>query len=158
MQSDLSDIPLRSGLPPHTNPTMPHQQLSENAPKALQEAIFERAKALPGVTVGPSLVSVPGARAFVLDESKALGPKEAFMAGREFAHLHPEYDGSLHLALPPKVAKKVIESGWGEFHPAVELGLIPPTSVMVYGPRDDAECATVWQIIEASHRFACGEA
>ena len=52
---------------------------------------------------GRSMVSVPGARAFVLGEA-AGRPPEAFMVGGEFAHLHPDYDGSLHLILPPEAA------------------------------------------------------
>lgn len=61
-----------------------------------------------------SLVSVPGARAFVLDEETAGRPPEAFQAGREFAHLHPEHDGSLHMTLPAEIASEVYEKGWGE--------------------------------------------
>ena len=34
------------------------------------------------------MISVPGARAFVLEEEATGGPAEAFMIGREFAHLH----------------------------------------------------------------------
>jgi hypothetical protein len=36
-------------------------------------------------------------------------------------------------------------------------GLIPPTAVMVYAPRDAAEVDTVLEVIAASYRFACGE-
>jgi hypothetical protein len=36
-------------------------------------------------------------------------------------------------------------------------GLIPPTAVMVYAPRDPAEVETILQVIAASYRFACGE-
>ena len=32
---------------------------------------------------------------------------------REFAHLHPEYDGSLHLALPAEQAADLVAKGWG---------------------------------------------
>ena len=67
---------------------MPYQQLSQNAPPELQGALFARAAALPGVVVGPSNVSVPGARAFHLDEAHAGGAPGAYMVGREFAHLH----------------------------------------------------------------------
>ena len=155
MEVELS-LPKRLGERPRTNPTVPHQQESENAPPQLQEALFERASALPGVQTGRSLVSVPGARAFLLDPSYANGPKQAFMAGNEFAHLHPSYDGSLHISLPEALAREVIAAGWGEFHPMVEMGVMPPTALMVYGPRNAAELETVWKIVEASYRFACG--
>lgn len=136
---------------------MPHQQLDQTAPADLQEALFERARALPGVTVGRSHVSVPGARAFHLDEAAA-GAPDAFMTGKEFAHLHPASDGSLHLVLPEAEARAVIERGWGEFHPLVAQGVMPPTNLMVFGPRDADELETVWRIVEASHANATAPA
>lgn len=151
-------LPARAGPPPRTNPTMPHQQLDQNAPAPLQEQLLALVRGLAGVSVRPSLVSVPGARAFVLDDALETGPPEAFMAGREFAHLHPEYDGSLHLALPPGFVGEVEAGGWGELHPAARMGLVPRTAVMVYGPRDEAELGVVWAILRASYAFARGEA
>jgi len=152
----LSALPAREGPRPETGPMMPHQQLSQNAPPALQEALFDRARALRGVEVRPSRVSVPGARAFVLPETQRASPAMS-MAGGEFAHLHPPYDGSLHLALPRDVGDEVIEKGWGEAHPAARMGLIPDGDaipLMVYGPRDEEELEIVWAILEASHAFA----
>ena len=137
---------------------MPHQQSSQNAPIGLQEELFERAIELPGVSTGPSGVSVPGARAFMLDESTATGPDDAFMVGREFAHVHPPYDGSLHLILPVEAAKLMIDKGWGEPHPMAQLiGGGSSTALMVYGPRDESEVETVWQIVQASYAFAAGQ-
>lgn len=135
---------------------MPHQQLDQLAPVDLQEELFERASGLPGVRTGPSHVSVPGARAFHLEPSMARGEPHAFMRGTEFAHLHPAYDGSLHLALPEDLASVVIEAGWGEHHPLVAVGVMPPTQLMVYGPRDAEELEVVWQIVQASYVFASG--
>jgi hypothetical protein len=34
------------------------------------------------------------------------------------------------------------------------LGLIPPTAVMLYAPRDDEELAVIESLIRASHGFA----
>ena len=56
----------RAGPRPRTTPTNPHTQLEQNAPPHLQEKLFAIAQSLPGVVVGPSGVSVPGARAFHL--------------------------------------------------------------------------------------------
>ncbi len=128
----------------------PHAQLSQNAPYELQEKLFELARSLEGVFTGESLVSVPGARALFLEESLAAGPEEAFQAGREFAHIHPEHDGSLHLTLPLAMGREVEEKGWGEPHP------VSP-SMMIYGPRDEAELEIVRQLLLASYRFAKGE-
>ena len=135
---------------------MPHQQVNENAPHALQEALFERCSGLAGVVVGRSHVSVPGARAFHLAAEQARGQPAAFMAETEFAHLHPPHDGSLHLMLPEVQARAVIDAGWGEFHPLVIAGVLPPTQLMVFGPRDSPELEVIWRIIQASYRAATG--
>jgi hypothetical protein len=152
----IRSLPPRAGPRPDTHTSMPHQQLSQNAPAEMQEALFKRAGGLPGVVVGASRVSVPGARAFVLSDSAANGPPEAFMVGTEFAHLHPPYDGSLHLALPEEAASEVERTGWGELHPLARAGVMPPTALMVFGPRDAAELEVVWTILQASHAFARG--
>lgn len=128
---------------------MPHAQASQQAPPALQDALAERALALPGVSEAPSRVSVPGARAFVLDEEAAAGPPEAFQAGREFAHLHPPHDGSLHMTLPAELAAEVYDRGWGEPHPVSGTPLI-------FGPRDEKELEVVWRLLRASYQFAAG--
>lgn len=73
----------------------------------------------------------------------------------EFAHLHPAYDGSLHLALPPALAADAIAKRWAVAHPLAGIRLARGM-VMIYGPRNDAELATVAGIVEASHRYATG--
>src|SRR5205807_190234 len=78
----------RRGPKPRTTKTNPHTQLDQNAPAALQEAVFAHVSSLPGVRVGDSFVSVPGARAFHLDRVKNSGA-DGFMVEHEFAHLHP---------------------------------------------------------------------
>jgi hypothetical protein len=143
----------RAGRRPHTTPTNPHTQLDQNAPKDLQEKIFELAQALSGVAVGPSLVSVPGARAFHLPASQNVYP-EAFMVGREFAHIHPPSDGSLHMTLPPDIVAQVVENGWAELHPLAGQFGLPGNIVMVYGPRDENELAIVADLLRASHGHA----
>jgi hypothetical protein len=100
-------------------------------------------------------ISLPQTRALHLDPRLARGPREAFMAGTEFAHLHGDGSGSLHLALPPARAADAIGKGWAELRcPAVAMGIAPATLVMVYGPRDDNELAVVWQLLEESYAYA----
>jgi hypothetical protein len=135
---------------------MPHQQLDQNAPSALQEALWQRMTALDGCRPGRSGVSLPDSRAVHLDPGLALGPEEAFMVGTEFAHLHGAADGSLHVTLPPAVAAEAVERGWAEPHPLARLGVAPSTLVMLYGPRDEAELETVWRLVETSYAFARG--
>lgn len=76
------------------------------------------------------------------------------MVGREFAHIHPPSDGSLHMVLPPDFVERVIENGWAERHPLAGRYGLPANIVMVYGPRDDDEVGTVEDLMRASHSFA----
>ncbi len=136
--------------PKRAEPPTPHSQISQNAPREWQEALFERIRALPGVSVGKSLVSVPGARAFHLDDALARGPEDAFQRGREFAHIHPTHDGSLHVALPDNVYNEVLARGWGEPHPI-------SGTMMVFGSRNAEELEIVFGIVRASYDYARGE-
>lgn len=145
----------RAGPRPSATPTNPHTQLTQNAPTDLQERVFALASSLPGVVVGPSAVSVPGARAFHLPASPA-AVREAFMVAREFAHLHPASDGSLHMVLAPDLVDEVIENGWAERHPLAGQHGLPANIVMVYGPRDEDELAVVEDLVRASHALATG--
>lgn len=151
----LCELPQRSGPKPDTtHPSRerpePHKQISQMAPPHMQEQLFMRAQALAGVSVGKSLVSVPGARAFHLDEALARGPAGAFQRGREFAHIHPAHDGSLHMTLPPDLYEEVLAKGWGEPHPV-------SGTMMVWGPRNEEELEVIWNLVRASYRYATGE-
>lgn len=143
----------RPGPRPQTTPTNPHTQLDQNAPAHLQEKIFALARSLPGVETGPSAISVPGARAFCLPGC-IQARRDAFLIEREFAHIHPPRDGSLHMVLPHDIVAAVIENGWAELHPLAGRYGLPANIVMVYGPRDDAELAVVGNLVCASHAFA----
>jgi phospholipase/carboxylesterase len=151
-------LPRRAGPAPCTTPTNPHTQLDQNAPPAMQEALARYMFGFECVVERPSVISVPGARAMWLDEScrAAAADLGAFMLEREFAHLHPPYDGSLHLSLPPELSRHAVEQGWAELHPMARRGMIPPTIVMVFGPRDEAELEVVKELVAASFRFAHG--
>jgi Luciferase len=148
-------LPTRRGERPRTTPTNPHTQLDQQPTEAsLVEELGRRLFALPGVVERPSGISVPGARALILAPGEPAGPPEAFMIDREFAHLHPAPDHSLHAMLPPEMARAAIDAGWAELHPVARMGVLPPTAVMLYAPRDDAELAVIARLVEASHRFA----
>lgn len=144
------ELPTRRGPRPRTIAPRPHAQVSDPSPPEIYAELLRRGRALPHVSAADSLVSVPGAVAFVLDESVAGGPPEAFQAEREFAHLHPAEDGSLHMKLPAALAAQAYAKGWGEPHPRVGTPLI-------FAPRDEEELEVVWRLLEASHAFACGE-
>ena len=149
--TDRLAVPERQGPRPVTDRRLPHSQISQTSPLDLQEELCNRVSALPGITIDRSLVSVPDARAFHLDAALATGPVEAFQARTEFGHLHPAHDGSLHLTLPPDVAKLAQENGWTEPHP------VGPGVFMVYGPRNQEELELVWDLVQISYRWARGE-
>ena len=150
-----ASLPTRRGNRPRTTPTNPHTQLDQQpADPAVVDELARRVFVLPGVVERPSGISVPGARALTLAPGEPAGPPEALMIDREFAHLHPSPDHSLHAMLPLELAQAAIDAGWAELHPVARRGLLPPTAVMLYAPRDDAELAVVEQLVQASHRFA----
>jgi hypothetical protein len=149
-------VPNRRGSRPRTTPTNPHTQLEQNPQPEMVEELAWRVFALPGVEERPSAISVPGARALWLRDKLPAGPREAFMIGREFAHIHPLPDGSLHAALPPEVAQEAISKGWAEQHPVARLGYIPQNVVMIYAPRDAQEVEVVAGLVIGAYRYASG--
>jgi len=151
----MAPLPRRACGRPRTTPTNPHTQLDQQ-PADLRWVgeLARRAFALRGVVEQPSRISVPGARALVLGDGEPTGPPEAFLIGREFAHLHPAPDHSLHAMLPTATAAAAVDAGWAEPHPVALRGLIPPTAVMLYAPRDEAELEVVEALVRASHAFA----
>ena len=151
-----SVLPKRSGSRPRTTPTNPHTQQEQNPEREVVDELARRIFALPGVEERPSAISVPGARALWLREELPAGPQEAFMIGREFAHIHPMPDGSLHVALPPEVAQEAMRKGWAEQHPVARMGYIPQNVVMIYAPRDAQEIEVVAGLVDEAYRYASG--
>lgn len=117
------------------------------------------AQSFANVRMGKSAVSFPETTAFLL--SPTIGnnsPPEAFMAqGYEFAHLHAQNDGSLHMCLPVTSLKEVYAKGWGEPHPIAGKFGFPKTIAMIFGPRDEGEFATVAGLLQMSYDFASGK-
>jgi phospholipase/carboxylesterase len=150
-------LPARTGTRPVVSSGIPQEQRSDNAPRELQEQLFARVAALPGVTTGQSALSVPGARGLML-RGPQHGPEDAFLvpSAGEFAHVHPGHDGSMHLALPSGLATDLIAKGWGVAHPLAGVRLTPGM-VMLFGPRDTLELETVVAIVAASHAWATGQ-
>lgn len=151
-------LPRREGAKPRTTATNPHTQLDQQPAAAdaerLRAVLASLLFALPDVQERPSAISVPGARALWLADAAARGPREAFLIGTEFAHLHPAPDWSLHAALPPSLAQEAIDTGWAEVHPVARLRLIPPNVVMIYAPRDHHEVEIVAELVRRARAFA----
>jgi len=149
-------LPERAGQRPRTTPTNPHTKLDQNPQDLVVQELAQRIFALPDVEERPSAISVPGARALWLRDEVPAGPQEAFMIGREFAHIHPLPDGSLHAAVPPELAEEAIEKGWAVQHPVARMGYIPPNVVMIYAPRNAGEIEIVAGLVTDSYRYAGG--
>lgn len=158
-ESDLMGpltLPRRKGAKPQTTNFIPHSQVTQHGPDDIIEKLHEWCFALPDVTNEPSGISVPGARALVLDGDCHCN-HDAFMIGREFAHIHPHPDqGSMHVKLPAQDANNVIDAGWGEDHFLVTIGHYPPGLIMVFSPRDDDELEVVKTIVIRSYEYATG--
>lgn len=155
----LDLAPRQSPRPSTTSPRIPHQQLDHQPSDAtVVDELSRRVFGLPGVQEQPSGISVPGARALTLTDGAALGPAEAFLVGREFAHFHPSPDLSLHLTLPTADAAHAIERGWAEWHPWVLEKRLAPTVVMVFAPRNVEEASTVERLVRRSWQFATAPA
>ncbi len=136
--------------------SIPHTQLDQQPDDETHSSrVFEQAlRSLPGLLAEPSRISVPGARALVLEDAVPRGPLEAFLIDREFAHAHPGDDHSLHLTLPLDLAREAQRTGWAEPHFLVASGALPATVVMVYAPRDRHEREVVLTLLRASYTYA----
>lgn len=149
------DLRPRPGPRPQTSVGIPHRQLDQQPnDNTVRNVLACRLFALPGVEQVPSGISVPGAQALSVENGWPLGPPSAFLIGREFAHLHPDPDLSLHLTLPTEEAEQAVGSGWAELHPLVARGQLPPTVVMLFAPRDQDEADVVENLVRRSWRFA----
>lgn len=157
-KSRTEQLRARRGSPPRTTLACPHQQLTQNGSAVLREMLYERILTLPGVIEGPDRASTPlGTQTFLLEPEYAGGPPQAFLIGNEFAHLHPDHDGSLHLTLPRSSSDEIVARGWGEIH--IDTGPFrrgSPIFMMIYGPRDEDELEIIWGIFRTSYEFARG--
>jgi len=154
-----AQLPQRSGARPRTTSTFPHSQLDQQPTDTRHiEAVFAEAATWPTVREQPSTISVQGSRALVVEPDAETGPAEAFMVGREFCHVHAQGDLSLHATLPVSLAEAAEHAGWAESHFLVRTGQAPPTVLLLYAPRDEAEGDVILSLVRASYEFATGAA
>jgi hypothetical protein len=151
-------LPRRQGAAPATTRQNPQQQLDQIPDRESYEAFRKVVTAWPGVIKRPSLRAPTGTVGLFLADADANGPDEAFLLGTEFAHLHPLPDGSLHMVLPSSVHAAAVESGWGIPHPMAGMPTVSPQTILIYAPRDAAECEVVRQLISAAEAYARGPA
>ncbi|MEM8508043.1 MAG: phospholipase [Bacteroidota bacterium] len=156
-QATFKNLPIREGIRPRTTPSNPHQQLNQQ-PKDITyiEELMNWAFTFQDITRRSSAISVPGSIALWMNDSHACTNCNAFMVGTEFAHFHPHPDYSMHLGLTKKDAEMVIEKGWGEWHPMINRGILPPNMIMLYAPRNRNEMEVAKLILTRSYDFAKG--
>jgi len=147
-------LPPRKGERPITRKGTPHQQLNQNPDIRIYKKLYEILFNIPEIIKMDSLISVPGATALWLN-SDVPNIEDAFIVGKEFAHLHPPYDGSLHIAAPPNWVDEIINKGWGEKHPLA--GEFINNALMIYAPRDEEEIRIVYNIVLLSYWRAKGK-
>lgn len=146
MTPPLTTLPHRAGSIPEIIGPAPHGQRSQIAPVMVQEELWFRMRSLPYTYMAPTLVSVSHARALHLAEGIGSAPPERFQRGREFAHLHPHNDGSLHLSVSGPVMEQVVGARWGVPHPVQD-------ALLVFGPRDRHELEVVWFLVQSSYEW-----
>jgi hypothetical protein len=149
----LSD---RTGARPMTGSFVPHQQLTQQSPIEIRDALAEWMKtAFPHTRLGASKVSDSTTKALHLDGiplgecARVLMPIPGFA---EFGHLHE--DGSMHLALSAEDRWELIVKEWGEQHPGARWGI---NAIMLFAPRDPAELEVAKAVFTAAYRYAIGK-
>ena len=79
-------------------------QIGVNADPEISAELLRQASKIPGVEIRETVISLPGAKGFWINENVTIARPQVIVGGREFAHMHP--DGSLHASLSPELAKK----------------------------------------------------
>lgn len=147
-------LPLRQAPIPQATDGVPHVQIGIDVVPQLSEELLRHVAQFPGVSLGATRVSLPGAVGFQLDDDVSLAHPEVIVGGREFAHLHT--DGSLHASLDPELARIAIEAGWAVAHPWAEQRTGWEGFVMIFTPTTLSELEVVLQLVESSYGFVTG--
>ena len=148
------NLPLRGAPRPDTTNGVPHVQIGVDVVPALSEELLRRVAKFPGVMLGETRVSLPGAIGFQLEDDMPLAHPEVIVRGREFAHVHP--DGSLHASLHPDTARAAVEAGWATPHPWSDQRAGWEGFVMIYTPSTAAELDVVFQLVQSSYAYVTG--
>jgi phospholipase/carboxylesterase len=117
--------------------------------------MLRQVAAFPGVVLGATRVSLPGAVGFQLADDVPIAEPQAIVGGLEFAHLHP--DGSLHASLHPDTARAAIEAGWAVAHPWANQRPGWEGFVMIYTPLTEAELDIVLELVRGSYSYITGQ-
>ena len=149
--AETENLPSRSSPIPQTTSGVPHVQIGVEAVPAISAELLRRVSNIPGVEIRDTVISLPGAKGFWVNETVKLSRPDAIVAGREFAHIHP--DGSLHASLPPELATEAVKSGWAVHHPWAGQRPGWDGFVMLYTPGTMDELEVVFRLVVASYTF-----
>ena len=144
-------LPPRSTPIPETTNGVPHVQIGVSPNPEISAELLARVAKIPGVDVRETVISLPGAKGFWINESVNIVRPKVIVGGREFAHMHP--DGSLHASLSPETAQKAVELGWATFHPWAKQRSGWEGFVMIYTPNSKEELQVVMDLVLSSFRY-----
>jgi len=133
------ELPIRTSPRPQTTTGIPHVQIGVTPVPALNKELLRRVALLPDVDVRGTVISLPGAKGFWLNDDLALA--------------HP---GSLHASLPTPLALEAIDDGWAIHHPWSKQRAGWDGFVMIYSPMSEAELDVVFDIIVKSYNYITG--
>ncbi|MEM7446509.1 MAG: luciferase family protein [Pseudomonadota bacterium] len=153
-QAQDTALPTREGPRPVTTDGVPHVQVGVEVVPEIAAELLRRVDDIPNVEIRDTVVSLPGAMGFWLEDDLPLARPEVIVGGREFAHMHP--DGSLHASLDPEIARTAIEAGWAVAHPWANQRPGWEGFVMIYTPLSDDELDVVVQLVEGSYSYVTG--
>lgn len=149
-------LPEREGAVPQMTLANPQEQL-EQFPEDWQVIVdlAAHAFALADVVERPTQIAPDGSRALNLAESVPAN-SEAFLVGREFAHIHNPPIGSMHATLPEPYRSLALKKGWVLRHPFAVRGIGPRAAVFIFAPRNQQELQWAKLLLEISHAWANG--
>lgn len=147
-------LPARTSEVPKTTDGVPHIQLGVRPKPAILARLLRRVSKIPGVYIRDTVISLPGAKGFWVEDGLELARPDVIVGGREFAHMHP--DGSLHATLPPELAAEASKLGWATPHPWAKRRRGWEGFVMVFTPGSDEELDLVFKLVLASYNFVTG--
>jgi luciferase-like monooxygenase len=152
--ADERPLPMRKGPVPGTTKSVPHIEIDARTVPEISNHVLGLVAAIPGVKLRPTVISLPGAKGFWLNENLDLLHPEAIVGGREFAHQHP--DGSLHASLSPERAQEAVDAGWAVFHPWSRSRPGWDGFVLLFTPRTREEADITFQLVVDSYNYVTG--
>ncbi|MGB1010065.1 MAG: luciferase family protein [Thiolinea sp.] len=152
--ADADSLPMRETPRPMTTNGVPHVQINVEPIPELAQELLRRVAMIPDVEIRETVISLPGAKGFWLNDALPLTHPGIIIGGREFAHMHP--DGSLHASLPVPLAQEAIAKGWAISHPWSKQRAGWEGFVMVYSPMNMTELDVVIDLVTRSYNFITG--